>query len=58
VISTVFGGEAGTAPPRHYPSAVAIDKMGSLLIADVLNHRIWKLSGAAAPGLLAGQPFP
>jgi hypothetical protein len=29
-----------------------------LLIADPSNHRIWKVAGMAAPGLIAGQPFP
>ena len=37
---------------------VAIDKEGHLLIADPFHHRVWKVSGVAAPGLIAGQPFP
>jgi hypothetical protein len=37
---------------------VVVDRAGILLIADPFNQRIWKLSGVAAPGLLAGQAFP
>src|SRR5206468_671889 len=36
VITTVFGGEAGGtsgSAPRYYPSSVAIDRSGNLLIA-------------------------
>jgi poly(3-hydroxybutyrate) depolymerase/sugar lactone lactonase YvrE len=61
-ITTVFGGEsggdAGTAggTGRYYPASVAVDQAGDLLIADPFNHRIWKVSGMAAPGLIAGQP--
>jgi poly(3-hydroxybutyrate) depolymerase/sugar lactone lactonase YvrE len=62
VVSTVFGGvregESEATTPRYYPSNVAIDKAGDLLIADPLNHRVWRVAGIAAPGLLAGQPFP
>jgi poly(3-hydroxybutyrate) depolymerase/sugar lactone lactonase YvrE len=59
-ITTVFGGSQGgtTASPSYYPSGVAVDRSGSLLIADPFNHRIWKVPGLAAPGLIAGQPFP
>ena len=28
------------------------------VIADPFHHRIWKVPGVAAPGLIAGQPFP
>lgn len=62
VITTVFGGPSSaggaTAAPRYYPAGVAVDKAGDLLIADPLNHRIWKVAGMAAPGLIAGQLFP
>lgn len=62
VIRTVFGGvpegESEGTSPRYYPSSVAIDKAGNLLIADAFNHRIFRVAGIAAPGLLAGQPFP
>jgi poly(3-hydroxybutyrate) depolymerase/sugar lactone lactonase YvrE len=58
VITTVFGGAGAPAAPRYYPSSVAVDRSGSLLIADPFNHRIWKVAGMAAPGLIAGQPFP
>jgi NHL repeat len=43
---------------RRYPASVAIDKAGNLVIADPFNHRIFRVGGIAAPGLLAGQPFP
>jgi poly(3-hydroxybutyrate) depolymerase/sugar lactone lactonase YvrE len=63
VISTVFGGEAESdigsgSAPRYYPSSVAIDRAGNLLIADPFNQRIWQVSAAAAPGLVAGLTFP
>jgi poly(3-hydroxybutyrate) depolymerase len=62
VIRTVFGGaregESEATAARYYPSSVAIDKAGNLLIADAFNHRIFRVAGIAAPGLLAGQPFP
>jgi poly(3-hydroxybutyrate) depolymerase/sugar lactone lactonase YvrE len=62
VITTVFGGtssDTGPAtPPRYCPSGVAVDRSGSLLIASPLYHRIWKVDGMAAPGLIAGEPFP
>jgi DNA-binding beta-propeller fold protein YncE len=62
VITTMFGGEAGSgvaaSPGPYYPASVAIDRAGNLLIADPFNHRIWKVPGLAAPGLIAGQPFP
>jgi hypothetical protein len=60
-ITTVFGGDAGSEggpAPRYYPAGVAIDRGGNLLIADPFHHRIWKVAGVAAPGLVAGQPFP
>ncbi len=62
-ITTVFGagaGDSGAAlpTPRYYPAGIAIDRAGNLLIADAFNHRIWKVSGVAAPGLIAGQPLP
>jgi poly(3-hydroxybutyrate) depolymerase/sugar lactone lactonase YvrE len=62
VIRTVFGGAPEGASeataPRYYPASVAIDKAGNLVIADAFNHRIWRVAGIAALGLLAGQPFP
>ena len=61
MITTVFGasgGDGAGAAPRYYPSGVAVDQSGRLLIADPFHHRIWKVEGMAAPGLIAGQPFP
>jgi poly(3-hydroxybutyrate) depolymerase/sugar lactone lactonase YvrE len=63
VITTVFGagsGSGGSTPNEagYYPSGIAVDRAGNLLIADPINHRVWKVPGVAAPGLLAGQPFP
>ncbi len=50
---------------------MAVDAAGNLLISDtgqddlhkadglgVLNERVLKVFGVAAPGLLAGMPFP
>jgi hypothetical protein len=37
---------------------VVIDAAGNLYIADGANRRIRKVFGVAAPGLLAGRPFP
>jgi hypothetical protein len=60
IITTVFGGEtetrSGIPTARYYPSGVAIDAKGQLLIADVFNHRIWKVTGVAASGLVGGLP--
>jgi hypothetical protein len=63
VITTVFGGvpEGGGSPnpaPRYFPAGVAVDREGNLLISDAFHHPVWQVSGKAAPGLLAGQPFP
>jgi len=63
-IITVIGGEPGggsgsePAIPLHYPSTVAVDQFGNVLVADPFHHRVWKVSGVAAPGLIAGKPFP
>jgi sugar lactone lactonase YvrE len=59
-VSVGGSGDAGGAatPPRYYPASVAVDREGNLLVADPVQHRIWKVPGAAAPGLLAGEPFP
>jgi poly(3-hydroxybutyrate) depolymerase/sugar lactone lactonase YvrE len=63
VMTTVIGGEPGSgsggalALPLHYPASVAVDQAGYLLVADPFHHRVWKISGVAAPGLIAGQPF-
>lgn len=59
-ITTVVGeGAIGAGPAIHlsHPASVAIDGAGNLLIADPYAHRILKVPGVAAPGLLAGQPF-
>jgi predicted esterase/sugar lactone lactonase YvrE len=62
-ITTVFGGEAGGegtsahAAPRFSPFSVAADREGNLLIVDPFHHRVWKVAGIAAPGLVAGRPF-
>ncbi|MBW3625217.1 MAG: hypothetical protein KY468_17605 [Armatimonadetes bacterium] len=42
----------------HYPRGLAIDPQGNLLIADTGNYRVRKVWGVAAPGLIAGRPFP
>jgi poly(3-hydroxybutyrate) depolymerase/sugar lactone lactonase YvrE len=64
IITTVIGGEpgggGGSAPiiPLRYPSSVAVDQAGNILVADPFHHRVWKVSGIAAPGLIAGHSFP
>ena len=60
LITTVFdsGGARGAASARYYPARVAIDAAGHLLIADPFHHRVFRVSGQAAPGLIAGRPFP
>jgi sugar lactone lactonase YvrE len=48
------------------PNGLAIDGQGNLFISDVRDHsdglapnaRVLKVFGVAAPGLLAGMPFP
>jgi sugar lactone lactonase YvrE len=64
IITTVIGAEPGSGSagehpiPLYYPSSVAVDQAGHVLVADPFHHRIWKVPGLAAPGLIAGQPFP
>jgi DNA-binding beta-propeller fold protein YncE len=67
MISTVAGngmdryaGDGGlaTATGLHFPVGLAVDADGNLLIVDALNNRVLKLFGVAAPGLIAGEPFP
>jgi hypothetical protein len=43
----VFSGDGGpaTSASVHYPVGVAVDSVGNLYIADVLNQRIRKVSG-------------
>jgi sugar lactone lactonase YvrE len=60
VITTVFdgtGGGHGSHPfsGRYYPARVAVDREGCLLVADPFHHRIHKVAGVAAPGLIAGS---
>lgn len=57
-ITTVFGETAEHERAGYYPTGIAIDGQGNLFSADPVNERIWKVAGLAAPGLLAGQPFP
>jgi DNA-binding beta-propeller fold protein YncE len=67
-----FSGEGGPAASADLrgPLGVAVDPRGNLWISDSayasglkndnlpLNERVLKIVGVAAPGLLAGQPFP
>jgi hypothetical protein len=55
-----FSGDGGPAHQArlHNPHFVAVDPNGNLLITDSTNQRVRKVFGVAAPGLLAGQPFP
>jgi hypothetical protein len=65
IISTVAGtgkqryaGDGGlaTATGLAGPIGLAVDATGNLLFTDGL--RVLKVSGAAAPGLIAGELFP
>jgi sugar lactone lactonase YvrE len=67
IISTVAGngtsryaedGVLATATGLDFPLGLAVDAVGNLLIADDHGHRVLKLFGVAAPGLIAGEPFP
>jgi NHL repeat-containing protein len=62
-------GVLATATGLHGPAAVGVDAAGNLLICDTgqigadagglgTNERVLKVFGVAAPGLLAGLPFP
>jgi sugar lactone lactonase YvrE len=66
-ISTVAGngtsryagdGVPATATGLVGPTGLAVDAVGNLLIADAFGHRVVKVFGVAAPGLIAGEPFP
>jgi hypothetical protein len=67
IISTVAGngssryaadGVLATATGLGWPAGLAVDAAGNLLFADYDGRRVLKLFGAAAPGLIAGEPFP
>ncbi len=67
IISTVAGngtsryagdGAPAMATGLQYPTGLAVDAVGNLLIADFSGNRVLKLFGVAAPGLIAGEPFP
>lgn len=47
-----------TATGLDWPIGLAVDAVGNLLIPDPGGHRVFKLFGVAAPGLIAGEPFP
>ena len=60
-------GALATATGLRGPTTVAVDAAGNLLISDTggdksdglgFNERVLKVTGVAAPGLLAGKPFP
>jgi hypothetical protein len=46
-------GSPATSARLNLPASVAIDAAGNLYIAEILNKRIRKVIGVAAPGLLA-----
>jgi sugar lactone lactonase YvrE len=52
-----FAGDGGPATEARLrtPSSVAVDPAGNLLISDSSNHRIRKVIGVAAPGIVAGR---
>jgi hypothetical protein len=55
-----FSGDGGSAREARLdgPGGIAIDADGNLLIVDAEGHRVLKLFGVAAPGLIGGEPFP
>ena len=62
-----YAGDGGLATDTGFrgPGGVAIDAAGNLLISDYpyphvapYNERVLKVFGVAAPGLIAGMPFP
>jgi sugar lactone lactonase YvrE len=67
MISTVAGngttrytgdGMPATETGFVWPVGVAVDAVGNLLITDFNGSRVLKLFGVAAPGTIAGEPFP
>jgi sugar lactone lactonase YvrE len=67
IISTVAGdgtsryagdGVLATATGLVWPLGLAVDAVGNLAIADAHGHRVLKLFGVAAPGLIGGELFP
>src|SRR5262245_19882275 len=66
-ISTVAGngtsryagdGVLATATGLRWPANLVVDGAGNLVIADFDGERVFKVFGVAAPGLIAGEPFP
>jgi sugar lactone lactonase YvrE len=63
-----YSGEGGPATAAVVgPGGFVVDRMGNLLFSDSLfpspdytgtSERVLEIVGAAAPGLLAGKPFP
>jgi hypothetical protein len=53
-------GDGGPATEARLgsPAGVAVDAEGNLFFADQDTHRVRKVFGVAAPGLIAGLPFP
>ncbi len=64
IITTIAGGgtDKGDNVPalqaQIAPNGLAIDADGNILIADVASNLVRKIWGMAAPGLVAGKPFP
>ena len=56
--TTRYGGDGGPATTTGVdgPHGMAVDAAGNLLIT--VRDRVLKVFGVAAPGLIAGQPFP
>jgi sugar lactone lactonase YvrE len=56
-IPGAFSGDGGPATEARLwnPVGVAIDAGGNLLLIDMLNRRIRKVTGIAAPGLVGGR---
>jgi hypothetical protein len=52
-----FGGDGGPAAEAkiYNPTAITLDGQGNLHFMDLVNRRIRKVIGVAAPGLIGGQ---
>jgi sugar lactone lactonase YvrE len=56
----ITGGDGGQAIDAiiNFPGKMVIDSKGNLYFIDASFTRVRKVSGIAAPGLIAGRPFP
>ncbi len=53
-----FTDGTGTAPRFRYPTGVAVDPAGNVIVADTLNHRIRRVDDAGTVSTIAGTGAP